>query len=242
MLISYPHSLFAERWEELGSHHWDGLLVGHGESVVEGLGADDAVLLGVHHEATQARVGWVLLVVFWEELLLVHSHIAWDVVLAFEGLDLAEHELLVLLDSLVNDSLEEVLVTLAASENNLWLDQLDESLNKQLLQQSGVLVLVSLESVVHGHTSLLLQRLDQLVDGLHASNALLVLLRTLLNLKVDFCDAEVLLELVQQTLLLSMDELLLLHSEVNLSLVLDLEHTLVSVLSNELNHALHDLL
>ena len=58
-------SSLGERGEERGTHHRDGLLEGHFKTVVEGLRADDTVLLCVHDKAAQAGIGRVACIVLW---------------------------------------------------------------------------------------------------------------------------------------------------------------------------------
>ena len=104
-----------EGWEECGSDLGDGLLVAHVDSVVEGARADNAVLSAVHHEAAEAGVGWVRLIVFRKTLLFVDGHDAWDVVFSLKCLNLAEHEFLVLVHSIVNHGRQNIMVAFTAS-------------------------------------------------------------------------------------------------------------------------------
>lgn len=97
-------SLLGERREERSSHRRDALLESHREAVVELLRADDAVLARVHHKAAQARVGRVRWVELRQEILVVHSDNAGDVIFTFEGFNLAQHGALVLLDGLGDDA------------------------------------------------------------------------------------------------------------------------------------------
>lgn len=77
-----------ERREERSSDLGDGLLVGHLDAIVEGLGAGDAVLLAVHDEATEAGVLHVRFVPLGEEVILVDLDFARDVLSAGECLHL----------------------------------------------------------------------------------------------------------------------------------------------------------
>jgi hypothetical protein len=79
-------------------------LEGHSETVVEGLRADDAVLAGVHNEASKTGVSGILRVERGQEIRFVHSDNARNVGFAFKTLDLCEHLLLVLSNGLVNDT------------------------------------------------------------------------------------------------------------------------------------------
>ena len=90
--------------------------------------------------------------------------------------------------------------------------------------------------------SCLLQTLDHLVDFLHAFNTLFVLLCTLLNLKVNLSNIDILGKLVSQLLSLCSNQLLLLDNVVSLCLSLNLVDSLLSMSLNELDHTLRDLL
>lgn len=136
------------------------MLEGHGEAVVEGLRAHDTVFTGVHDEAAEARVGGVLRVELGQELLVVDSDGAGDVVLAFEGNNLREHLLLVLLDCLVYNRGQDSNIALSAPEGDLGLNQLDESLDEEVLQELGVLTTVVGEALGHLDTSVTLQALN----------------------------------------------------------------------------------
>ena len=54
MELAQVFSLFGKGWEQDSSHLWDGLLVGHGETVIKGLGANNSILFGVDDEASEA--------------------------------------------------------------------------------------------------------------------------------------------------------------------------------------------
>lgn len=141
--------LLCERWEQDSSHLRDGLLVGHGKTVVKSLWADNTVLSCIHDEASQTWLSWVLWLVWWQKVLLIDGHVAWNVFFALESLNLSQHKFFVLFDSIVNDSLECVHIAFPASENHLWLDQFNQSLDKEVLEQLGVLLWVVLKSSVH---------------------------------------------------------------------------------------------
>lgn len=73
-------------------------MVEHIKTVVQSLGADNSVLLRVHHEAAEAGVSAVLLVVLGQEVDAVDFHVARDVFFTLEGFHLGDHELLVFSD------------------------------------------------------------------------------------------------------------------------------------------------
>lgn len=77
-----------EGGEEAHSDLRDGLLVGHGDALVQGLGTGNAVLLAVHHEPAKARVVLVLCVPLRQEVCLVDLHLAGNVSPALQRLDL----------------------------------------------------------------------------------------------------------------------------------------------------------
>jgi len=72
-------SRLGQRGEKRSSHGRNRSLESHSETVVELLRANDTVLAGVHHESTKARVGWVLLVELWQEMLVIDGNNAGNV-------------------------------------------------------------------------------------------------------------------------------------------------------------------
>ena len=233
-------SLLGQRGEKRSSHGWDGLLEGQSETIIEFLGANDAVLASIHDEATKTRVGWVFRFELWQEVFVVDSHSARNVILSFEGLDLAEHRALVLLNCLSNHTRQDIYVALSASQRHSRLDKLDQALHEQVLEQVSVLLLVVLETLGHLKSSRGLQTLDKLVCALHAVDTRFISRLRFLNLKVALSDLQVLEHLVMKTLLFGLDHFLRLHGEVRLHLLLNLVDTFATLLLNELDHAIHD--
>jgi len=166
---------FRQRREQVSSHSRDRLIEGHCETIVKLLGADNTVLAGVHDEASEARVGGVFTVELGQEVSIVDSDNARDIVLTFEGFNLREHALFVLSNSLINDSGENANIRLSASKSDLRLNQLDQTLNEQVLKEGGVLVRVVGEALGHLETGSILKGLNQLVGFLHAVDAGFVL-------------------------------------------------------------------
>ena len=148
---------------------------GHCEAIVELLGANNTVLASVHNESTEAGVGRVSSVKFGQEVFIVNSNNARNVVLTFEGFDLSEHGFFVLSNSLINDSGENFNISLSASESDLRLDKLDQTLNEQVLEKCSVFIGVVGETLSHLDTGSTLKRLNQLVGLLHAVDAGFVL-------------------------------------------------------------------
>ena len=181
---------------------------GHCETIVESLRANNAILFGVHNEATQARVSWVLCIELGKELLVVDSHSARDIIFTLKSGNLANHRGFVLLNSLVNDTRQNVHIALSATKSDLWLNEFDETLNEQILQQVGILLLIVGEALSHLDTSLGLQALNELVGTLHAIDTSFVLCLGFLNFKVALGNLQVLEHLITQALLLSLDHFL----------------------------------
>ena len=213
---------------------------GHGEAIIKFLGANDAILASIHHEAAKAGVSWVRSIELGEEVLVIDGDNAGNISFAFKGLHPAEHGILVLLDGLVDYTRQDVHITLSASKSHLSLNKLNKTLNEQVLEKISVLLLIVLEAFGHLDASSGLQAFDELVSALHAIDTRFVLRLRFLNLKVALSNLQVLEHLIVESLLLSLDHLLRLHSEVGLHLLGDLVDTLATLLLNELDHASHD--
>ena len=125
--------------EQLFSHCGNRLLEDHFEAIVELLRADDAVLARVHDEAAKAGVRRVRRVQFRQKVAVIDSDNAGDIILTLKSLDLAEHGLLVLGNSIVNDTREKANVALSAPERDLGLNQLNQALDEKILQEIRVL-------------------------------------------------------------------------------------------------------
>jgi hypothetical protein len=232
--------VLGERGEEGGPHHGDRLLESHFKAVVQGLRAHNSVLASIHHEAAQARVRWVRLVEFGKEPFRVDNDGARDVILSLEGHDLAEHGAFVLADGVVDDGLEDINIALAAPQGDLGLNQLNQTLDEQILEQITVSWTILSEALGHLLSRLGLQTLYELMCALHAIDTLLVLLFGFLNLEVALSDLQVLQHLILQTLLLGLNLFLRLGCEVGFHLGLDLFNTFDSLSADELDHAIHD--
>jgi hypothetical protein len=135
-LISIPDlvSFLGQRGESASSYSRDRHLESHSEAIIKLLRANNAISAGVHHEATQAGVSWVLRVELWQEVRVVDGDNAGDVILAFQSCDLTEHGLLVLLHGLVDYTGQNIHVTLSATKGHLSLDQFNQALNEQVLE------------------------------------------------------------------------------------------------------------
>ena len=116
--------------EETGSHFRDGHLVGELNAVVQFLGTHNTVALGVHHESANAGVGGVFRIVVRQEVLLVDSNVARDVLFALQSLNLGKHQFLVLRHSILNYTLKQVNVSFSAPEGHFGFNEFDESLHK----------------------------------------------------------------------------------------------------------------
>ncbi len=77
---------------------------GHSKAVIKFLGAYNAVLLGIHNEASETGVSRILSVEFRKEVLIIDSDDAWDITLALQGSYLAQHCLLVNRDGFIDDT------------------------------------------------------------------------------------------------------------------------------------------
>lgn len=120
--------LLGKAWEQRSPHLRDRLLERHGKTVIESLRADNAILSCIHDKATEARVGWVILVVLGQELFRVNGYHARRFA-AFKCFYLVAHWALVLIDSIIDDWLKNAHITCTASEGNLVLNQFDKALN-----------------------------------------------------------------------------------------------------------------
>jgi len=100
-------------------------------------------------------------------VLFIDPNLTWDVVFPLEGHDLLDHQLLVLFDSVVNYTLQDFNIAFTASEGDLWLDQLDETLDKKRPHECLILVGVRLETLNHSELGVVLKRLDHLVNFPH---------------------------------------------------------------------------
>ncbi len=236
------HSLVlaCKRGEQGGSHLRDGKLEGHGQTVVQLLRAHNTILLGEHDEAAQARPRWVSLVIIWQEFLAIDNDGAGDIVLSLKGDDLGEHSGLVLGNSIINDRVEEVLVTLTAAKSDLGLNELDQALDEQVLKELLMGSWVVLELLMHLSASLSLETLNQLVGALHTINTRFVLGLRPLDLHVALSNLQVFGGLVLQTLLLGLDHVLRLSGEVILHLLLNGLDALPTLSANEVGHAIND--
>jgi hypothetical protein len=87
-----------------------------------------------------------------QEILLVNCHLAGNVILTFEGLNLSQHLFLVQGNSIVDDTSNHVFIRLTHAENDFGLNKLDKALNQKLFHQLGVGVSVILD--VFGHADL----------------------------------------------------------------------------------------
>lgn len=145
-----------------------------------------------------------------------------NVVFAFESLNLAEHLLFVLGNGVVDNGGERINVALSAPKSHLGLDQLNQTLDKQVLQKVRVGVSVISELLLHLNTSLFLKGFNEGVGLLHTLDSGLVHLLGPSNLEVTLCSLQVLLVLVLKSLLFGLDHLLRLHGEILVHLLLDL--------------------
>ena len=167
-------ALLRQAGEQGCSHLRDRLLESQREPVVEGLRAHNAVLTGVHDESSEARVGRVLSVELGQEALVVDSHGARNIIFAFKSLHLRKHLFFVLGYGVFNDRLENFNVALPAPQGDSWLDELDETLDEEVLEEARVLIPVISETLGHLDSSVALQTLDKLVGAAHAGDSLLV--------------------------------------------------------------------
>ena len=229
-----------KRGEERCSHSRNTLLEGHTQAVIKFLGANNAVLLGIHNEASEAWVSRVLSIEFGKEVLIIDSDDTWDITLAFESSYLAQHSLLVNRDSFINDTWQGLHITLPASKSHLWFNQFDQALNKKVLEEGGVLISVLHKALSHLETSFILKTFDQFISSLHAIDTRFICCLRFLNLEVAFCDLQVLQHLIIKTLLFGLNHLFWLHGEVRLHLLLDLVNSLATLRANELDHTVHD--
>ena len=103
---------------------------GHLQAVIKFLGAYNAVLLGIHNEASETGVRRVLSIEFGKEVLIIDSDDTWDITLALEGSYLAQHCLLVDRDGFINDTRQGLHITLPATKSHLRFNKFDQTLNE----------------------------------------------------------------------------------------------------------------
>ena len=174
-------------------------------------------------------------------MLFIDFNLAWNIILALEGHDLLDHQLLVLLDSVIDYALEDLNIAFTASEGNLWFNKLDETLNKKLPHESLVLVRVLSEALNHCELGIVLKRLDHFVNFLHLGDAHLVLLSTLCYLHVDLGDVKIVLVLLIELLLFGLDGFLQPDGVITTSLAVNVFDFLLSVHLDEGYHRVQDL-
>lgn len=195
------------------SDGWDGCLEAQVDSIVDGLGANDSTLLGVHLEATDNSISLVVLDAI--QVSLVDDDVAGDVVRihSLESFDLLHDHLSVFFGCRWNHFFNKTHVALSAPNEKLPFHHLDKSLNHQVFQKSliGTLVLCELISDL-GH-GLLFQFVDILVDLFHFVNPHLVLFLGLSDLHLDFFILELSSEIVVHDFLLLLDVLVVLDCE-----------------------------
>ena len=85
-----------------------------------------------------------------------------------------------------------------------------------------------------------MQALNELVGSLHTIDTRFICCLRFLNLHVSLSNLQVFQHLVTKALLLRLDHLFRLHSEVSLHLLRDLIHTLTTLLLDKFDHASHD--
>lgn len=90
---------------------------------------------------------------------------------------------------------------------------------------------------MHLDLGMVLETLDKLIDAAHLIDALLVLKGGLLDFEVYLSGSQLLLILLDQALLLSLDGLLLTDRKIVGGLALDLCYSLFTMGFNELDHA-----
>ena len=101
-------------------------------------------------------------------------------------------------------------------------------------------MLIVHESLGHLKSSRFFQAFHELVGSLHTIDTRFICCLRFLNLHVALSNLQVFQHLVAKALLLRLDHLLRLHSEVSLHLLRDLVHTLATLLLDKLDHASHD--
>ena len=120
--------LASHRREEHESNGWNGSLEAQVDSVVYGLRAHNSSLLGIQLESSERASKVVVFDAL--EVLSVHDDVAGDVVggLALEPDYLVDNHIFVDSHGLVLDGLDDGLVALSASDEDLAFHQFDESL------------------------------------------------------------------------------------------------------------------
>ncbi len=226
----------SEGREQVDANCGNTLLVNKGHTIVQGLTANDAILLAVNDKATEARRLLILFVPLRQEVIGVDVYDAGNIFFALKSLDFCEHFLLVLFDCRLDDALDDCLVALADTESHGGLDELDQALDEEVLEQGFVVFWLSFQFGCHLNFSLELQGLNELVCFPHLVDARLIQLGTPFDLHVHLSDVDVFLELVCQPLTFSLDHLLFADSEVMLRLLLDLSNSFISVRFDEVNH------
>ena len=79
------------------------------------MGANDAIVVSEHDEASETGVLGVGRVKLRQKMSVVHGHLTSNVVLALENLDLGEHLLFVVFDSLFDDRGKNTKIAFSAS-------------------------------------------------------------------------------------------------------------------------------
>lgn len=241
--FSSDRLLSPHRREEHVSDSRDGGLEAEVNAAIHCLGEHNLALLGEHIEATEAA-GLRVSVNALNPVVLVNHNVARDLLGALirEHLDLLDDHVAIFLDNLVLDLLNEVSILLAATDEHVGLEELDETLQQQVLEEFLVAIDVLSELVLDGSTSILTKLINVDIDGLHSLDSTLVLLLRLGDLDEDLMLLEVLLGIFLNSLLGRGNELVLLDGVRVSSTGSDSCNFLAAVLSNELDHVLEDLL
>ena len=232
--------LSLEGGEESSSDGGDSLLVDKGKSVIKGLRANDSVLTGQHDEATHAGL-LSRLIELRQEVLLVDLDLARNVS-THASFDLSGHHLFVLLDSGVNNFLHDSKIRLSDTQSDIDFNKLDKTLHKQVLEKLLILVRVFVEVLDHSSLSIVLQLLNKLVNNLHLLNAEFVLLSTLLDLELGLSVGKFGFVVLSESLLVSLNLLLLTNGEFIFGLLANLLNTLLTVGLDERDHRVENLL
>ena len=131
-------SLFNETGEEWSANCRNCLCKDECHPVVEGLGTDNSVLFCVHDKTTNAWVLLILFVPFGQEIRFVDCDNTFNVFLSFAGHYLSDHHILVDLDCIINLTFDHCQVALAHFQSNCWFNQLNQTLDKKILNQFSI--------------------------------------------------------------------------------------------------------
>lgn len=215
---------------------WDRRLETKINSVINRLREHNFTLLRENLESTDDTVCFIIFDTL--KVRFINNDVAWYVGRGhtLESLHLADHELAVFLDSSWLDFLEHCHIRCPASNENLRLHHLNESLDEEILEEFLVDRFVLLDLISQLRLCLGLQVLDILVYFAHSGDPHLVLFLRLLDLQSDLLVLQVGLEVVVNDLLLLLEVFHGSDREFLRFTLLDASNLFITVLVDERDH------